>query len=1165
MSGNVYVPLHCHSDFSTLDGLQSVGEYLEHCEECGFKAAALTDHGTCQGLEQFEWYAISHKLHVKPIFGIETYLTDDVNNIMTDRIARTKSGNVKYDKNGEPLREKQRPSDFNHGCLWAQNQTGLENLFKLSTLAYKDGFYYKPRIDLKMLSQYHDGLFVSDGCMLSQVSRAIVADKPEKAYEWYGKLIDIFGKENVLVELHTWQFCKPRDDNQRTLNANMRKTNLGKIAIARDLGLRMIAVNDAHYAKQSDWKMHDLAWATTTGKGKDFNSDKFEGRGATADWVMTDDEVRYWLGKHDVPDDVIEEAIQNTSWVADRCNAKLDRNMKPPRFMATREEDEELFDKTVMDGFAELVPKKEYKKYLERLNSEVELIHKMDLTGYFNIVSDYANFVRAEDPDGEKYGVVGKHASLLGPGRGSSSGSIICYLMHITNVDPIVFDLFFERFLTAGRVASAIHIKFNGKWKDFKTDDIIKTEYGDKDAWQCVDEHWETEFGKIEDSSFDFADCPDIDLDFEAAVIPQLNEYLGKKYGYYGFAQIGTQLQSKLTLAFKDIAKVKGISDDDIKAILARMREIGIDLDTQRQQLDYEEDFKSKIDADPELKELNDEIGVLDDAWNWAGHYRAVGIHASGYVISRESMFGKMPLRLKDGKLVTEFEHDGVARLGFIKFDVLKLSALGTIRLCYEQVNGTLDVQDIYRMMRDEKLLSNKDMWKQTWNGDTLGIFQMDSALGNKTAMNARITSLRDAAMISAADRPGLVRSGLINDFYKVRLGLEPTKHYHPMLDDILDETNGFLLYQEQIMKIYQKICHMSLGETDYVRKVFTKKKVKEVEKMKVRLHDACMSSDDFLKGIPSDYDSPEDCFNDLWRALSRTAEYCFNKGHATSYGMVTCIEEYFKYNYPAEFICAYMNVDQDVAGLTYAKVHGINVSTPNVNKSKSQYVYDKDSNTLFMPLWAIKGVGGAAVKEIIDNQPYESFDDYLEKTSGRGGKKKDVLTSLISLGAFDGVDERDRFQIMVDWKKSRGEEPPKRNTWKNPRIRGKIEETLLGVSLSYDPVFDNREWLESQGPQDLANLNETPVGDWIVVAGQITQIRRHQQRNGKTMAWLTIRLVSHEEVQVTMFGNQYERFKDLISTNDVVAVGCKRTDDWNGKISLVGMSIINHSLEQSE
>ena len=1148
-----------------LDGLQSVGDYLDHCEECGFKAAALTDHGTCQGLEQFEWYAIKNKLHVKPIFGIETYFTEDVNDIMTDRIAKTKAGKIKYDKNGEPLREKQKPSDFNHGCLWAQNQVGLENLFKLSTLAYKDGFYYKPRIDLKMLAEHHEGLFISDGCMLSQVSRAIVADKPERAYEWYGKLIDIFGKENVLVELHTWQFCEPRDENQRTLNANMRKTNLGKIIIARDLGLRMIAVNDAHYAKQSDWKMHDLAWATTTGKGADFNSDKFEGRGATADWVMTDDEVRYWLGKHDVPADVIEEAIQNTSWVADRCNAKLDRKMKPPRFMATREEDEELFDKTVMDGFKELVPKKKYEEYLDRLNSEVELIHKMDLTGYFNIVSDYANFVRAEDPDGEKYGVVGKHASLLGPGRGSCGGSLICYLMHITNLDPINFDLYFERFLTAGRVASAIHLKFGEEWKTFKVDNFIKTEHGTKEAWQCIDEHWETEFGKVEDSNFDFADCPDIDLDFEAAVIPQLNEYLGKKYGYYGFAQIGTQLQSKLTLAFKDIAKVNGMDDDDVKAILVKMREIGIEMDTQRQQLNYEDDFKSKIDSDPELKAFNDETGMLDDAWNWAGHYRAVGIHASGYVISRESMFGKMPLRIKDGKLITEFEHDGVARLGFIKFDVLKLSALGTIRLCYEQVNGSIDVQDIYRIMRDEKLLANQDMWKQTWNGDTLGIFQMDSSLGNRTAMNARISSLRDAAMISAADRPGLVRSGLINDFYKVRLGLEPVKHYHPMLDDILDETSGFLLYQEQIMKIYQKICHMSLGETDQVRKIFTKKKVDQVAAMKKRLYDSCMSSEEFMDGIPSRYETPDDCFNDLWRALSRTAEYCFNSSHATSYGMITSIEEYFKYNWPAEFICAYMNIDQDPAGLTYAKVHGINVSPPNVNKSKMDYAYDKETNTLFMPLWAIKGVGGAAVNEIVDKQPYASFDDYLDRTSSRGGKKKDVLTSLISLGAFDGVDPRDRFDLMVEWRTMKKEEPPKRNTWKNPRIRGKIEESLLGISLSYDPVFDEREWLESNGPQDIAHINEVNVGDWVDVAGQIVQIRKHQQKNGKTMAWISVRLVSHEEVQVTMFGNQFEKYRDMLSTNDIVKIGCKRTDDFNGKLSLVAINAINHSLETAD
>lgn len=1161
----VYVPLHCHSDFSVLDGLQSVGDYLEHCEKNGFKAAALTDHGTCQGLEQFEWYAISHKLHVKPIFGIETYLTDDVNNIMTDRIAKTKSGNIKYDKNGEPLREKQKPRDFNHACLWVQNDKGLENLFKLSTLAQIDGMYYKPRMDLKMLAKHHEGLFVSDGCMLSQVSRAIVADKIDEAYEWEQKLIDIFGKENVLVEIHTWQFCDPKDDNQKQLNANMKKTNLNKIKIARKLGLRMIAVNDAHYAKQSDWKMHDLAWATTTGKGIDFNSDKFEGRGATADWVMTDDEVRYWLGKHEVPADVIEECIQNTSWVADHCNAKLDRRMKPPRFMETREKDEELFDKTVMDGFKELVPKGKCKEYLDRLNTEVELIHKTDLTGYFNIVSDYANFVRADDPDGSRYGIEGKKASILGCGRGSAGGSLVCYLMHITNLDPLRFDLFFERFLTAGRVTSGIHLKFDDGWKDFKPDDYIKTEKGKKKAWQCLDETWMTEYGVIRDTSFDFLDCPDIDQDFEASVIPYLNAYLRKRYGYYGFAQIGTQLQSKFTIALKDIGKVKGMSQDEIQVILSKMTEAGINIGEQRQYLKYKEDFKDKIDADQELKAFNDSTGILDDVWNWAGHYRSVGIHASGYVISRDSMYGKLPLRMKDGKLVTEFEHFGVARLGFIKFDILKLSALGTIRLCYEQIKGAVDVQDIYSIMRNEKLLANPDMWKQTWNGDTLGIFQMDTPLGNKTAMNARMMSLRDAAMLSAADRPGLVRSGLINDFYKVRLGQEQVKHYHPMLDSILDETDGFVLYQEQIMHIYQKMCGMSLEETDSVRKVFAKKRTDLVPQMKTKLYDACMHNKEFIENVPSNYDSPEDCFNDLWYGLSRTAEYCFNKAHAVAYGMVTSIEEYFKYTHPAEFICAYMNVDQDIAGLTYAKVHGIKIAPPNVNKSGDKYVYDKETDTLFMPLWTIDGVGGSAVEEIVRNQPYESFDDYLSKTSGRGGRKKNVLTSLISVGAFDGVDQRDRFQLMVDWKTSRGEEAPKRNTWKNLRIRGKIEEKLLGISLSYDPVFDNKDWLENQGPQSIAKVNETDIDSWVVIAGQVSGIRKHQQKNGKTMAWITVKLVSHEEVTVTMFGAQFEKYKDLFATGDIVALNCKRSSDWNGKLSFICMSMKNHSMEIAE
>lgn len=1214
-----YVPLHVHTDSSILDGYQKPYEYADLCEKLHVKAAAVADHGTCSGQEPFDRRIIEKGYHFKPIFGEEAYLVDDVDNVMSDRPARDRKGNIKINKEtGEPEMAKQRPSDFNHGCIWAKTNEGLANLWTLSTLSYTKGMYYKPRIDMKMLKQYGKGLFVSDGCMLSAVSRGIVADDFSKAEAWLNKLIEAVGKDNVLMELHTWQFTdekyskdwktfehdelkdlirrlracdivlKSMEDldnarkevasfgrsltdeqkkqkaafaqydaeiNNWNLNQNMYKTNKGKVEIARKLGLRLIAVNDAHYGPREDYIWHELEWATTTGKGAEYDDDKTGGRGETAAWVMNDEEVKYWLMKSGLSEEIADEAIDNTGWVADHCNAVMERGMHPPRFESTREKDEELFDKTVVEGIKELVPKDRntFKQYMDRVNLESELIKKCDLCGYFNTVADYANFVRAEDPDGEKYGIVGKHASLLGPGRGSAGSSIVCYLMHITNLDPIKFNLFFERFLTAGRVISKVHLTFDsGEEKTFEPSDVVKTEHGDKASWQCLTENWKTEFGKIVSTRFDFKDCPDIDLDFEARVIPQLNAYLKKRYGEYNFCQIGTFQTLKMPMAVKDLGKVKGMTPQETQDIVNRMENAGWPKGAYMRDYTFE-DMMNCVNKDEELKKIQEETGLFDEVWHWGERYRGEGIHASGYVISKESMLGKLPLRMKDGKLITQFEHDGIASLGFIKYDILKLAGLGTIREVYERVNHKMDVKDIYRIMRDEKLLAKADMWKSTWAGDTLGIFQMDTPLGMKTAINSKMASLRDAGMLSAVDRPGMVRSGLINEFYKVRQGIDPVNHYHPLIDSILDETSGFCVYQEQIMKIYATLCDMKIEETDNVRKVFTKKQTWNVEKMKTLLHDCCMSRKDFIDNVPSKYDSPEACFDDIWVGLSRTAEYCFNASHANAYGMITSIEQYFKWKYPSEFITASLNTDPGaVEFLTYAKVHGLKIAPPNVNKSKQNY--ELQDGVIYMPLSTVKGVGPAAVDEIIANGPYDSFDDYVQKTSGRGGRKKNVMESLISVGAFDGVDERDRFQLMVDWKKSRNEDYPTRNTWKSPRIRGKIEQNLLGISLSYDPLFDNKEWIEKQGVASLGELQKADVGDFVCIPGQVTSIRKHQAKNGE-MAWLTVKLLSHDEVTLTMFATAWSKYKDLISTNVIAAFNCKRTDDWNGKQSYVAFS----------
>lgn len=1150
-------------------------EYARYLTENGYRAGGLTDHGVVSGIETFD-YELRRLGDVKPILGIEAYLTDDVDNIMTNRPILDSAGRPKTDKKtGEPMFEKQRPRDFNHGCMWAEDDKGLENLLTLSTLSYERGFYRKPRIDLAMMREHSHGLFVSDGCLLSQVARAAVAAMEAKddrerqraidgAYDWIQSLVDIFGKDHVLIELHTWQFTDPKDDEHSLeLNRQMRAANRLKLQLANDLGLMTIAVNDAHYGPREDYMWHELEWSTTTKKGEDYNDDKTDGRGETAAWVMNDDEVRYWLGRHGLPSDAIEESIENTSRIADACHATINRRLNPPRFLDTREEDEELFDSTIMEGFKELVPRKRAKAYMDRLNREVELIRKCDLTGYFNTVADYANFVRAEDPDGETYGIEGKHASLVGPGRGSAGGSLVCYLMHITNLDPMKFDLIFERFLTAGRVISTVHVAYeDGTEKAYDPSDMVTLADGtSEESWHLIDEKGlETEDGVVERTWFDFHDCPDIDLDFTAEVIPYLNAYLRRRYGEYNFCHIGTFQELKLASAIKDIARVDGITPQEAMRYVRELEAAGWPMNDSTLSHTFDELWQC-IALSADLMDLG--RGFWERVWQWCGRFRSEGIHASGYIISKPSLMGRVPLRRKTGEdmFTTQWDYDSIVRCGFIKFDILKLASLDTITDVYRLTHdGEMDVREVYREMRDERLLEGEALWRPTWDGDTLGIFQMDTKLGTTTAMNARINSLRDAGMLSAADRPGLVRSGLIDEFYKVRLGQDEPNRYHPMIDDILEETDGFILYQEQIMSIYQRMCGMTMGEADNVRKIFSKKKLDKVEEMRGVLHDSCLSNAEFVRLTPKKYKNAEECFSDIWRGLSRTAEYSFNKSHATSYGQITAIEELYKVNFPAEFITASLNTDPaDVRFISYARAHGIRISPPNVNASGSRY--ELRDGVIYMPLHAIKGIGAAAMKEIRDGAPYSSFEDYLERTSGRGGRKKDTMTSLISIGAFDGVDPRDRFDLMVLWKTMRKEEPPKRNTWKSARVRGRIEEHLIGVSLSYDPVFDNRELLGSLGPQAMGDVMAVKVGQTVEIAGEVLEIRRHQAKSGE-MAWIKVRLVSHEEVEVTSFPRTWAGQKDLFQTHDLVSFRCKRDDDYNGRLSLIANRCRNISIE---
>lgn len=560
-SNSLYTGLHIHSqEGSFLDGYATVEQIAKRAKDLNQKAVALTDHGECAG--HFHFQKACQKHEVKPIFGMEGYLVDSVTRVRE---------------------EKDRLNS--HITLLAKDQEGLSNLWAWSSLAYEgDNFYYRPLADWEIAKKYSGGLYASDGCLLAFMARAIIDDDSDRARQLIGQYLDVFG-DNFYMELHTFQFLDPQTDEQRDLNAQMTKVNQGKVELAHEYGIPLVVVNDAHYSEPDHWENHALVWEMNT-----TSNDDQTGRGQTAGWMMDEDELVYWMGKHGISRQVTEEAIRNTNEIAENCNAEIQNRPRMPRITRSEEDDLKLFLRHVEDGFKRKVEQQglDTNRYWERVEEEVRLITEKGFYGYFNVVADYTKYAKEEAK------------MLVGPSRGSAGGSLTAYLMDITEIDPLKYDLLFGRFIAPSRKG-----------------------------------------------------YPDVDLDFPQSKRPEMKEYLSNKYGHDHVCGIGTfsKLQPKGVIA--DLSRAMGIPFED-KQKISKIIEKTKDLEVANVEVSWTEVIETQGgELLPWLKQYPQ---LFDKAGEMAGMIRQPSTHAAGLLVSNEPLYGSLPTRVKNKTVTSQFE-----------------------------------------------------------------------------------------------------------------------------------------------------------------------------------------------------------------------------------------------------------------------------------------------------------------------------------------------------------------------------------------------------------------------------------------------------------------------------------------------------------------------------
>jgi DNA polymerase-3 subunit alpha len=1039
-----FVHLHVHSEYSLLDGACRIPELAARAAELKMPALALSDHGNLFGA--IEFYKECRKVNVKPIVGCEVYLAPG----------------SRFDRKANSAKEAS-----THFLLLAKDEEGYRNLVKLVSSAHIEGMYYKPRIDKDILRQHSRGLVGTSACLAGEVARYIMAGRTKEAEKSIDEFKSIFEPGDFYLEIADHGI------------AQQKQVAIELLKYGKQFGLKIVATNDVHYVRKEHAAAHDVLLCIQTGaKINDENRMRYHG----PEFYLKTPEEMAALFKE------VPESLATTLEIADKCNLKivLGENKFPAYAVPEGETREGYLRRLCYEGLEKRFGERAKEPALrERLDFELDVLNKTGFTSYFLIVWDFIHYAKTHDIP-------------VGPGRGSAAGSLISYVLEITDLDPLKYGLFFERFLNPERISP-----------------------------------------------------PDIDVDFCYNRRPEVIDYVRQKYGEKSVAQIITFGTLGAKMAIRDVGRVMGLSYGEADRL------------TKMIPFDPKMTLEKALKESPDFKRAYDEEevarSVIDSAMTLEGVSRQAGVHAAGVVISDRDLTDYVPLTTDDHEaIVTQYSMDPLGELGLLKMDFLGLKTLTVIEDALKLIAQTTG----RRMTPAEIPLDDPKAFELLSRAQNIGVFQVESPGMCKACSQIQPRVVEDIIALVALYRPGPME--FIPLYADRKAGKVPVDYDHPLLEPILKETYGIMVYQEQVMQAAQILAGFTLGAADVLRRAMGKKKPEEMAKQRAI----------FVEGCAKKNKIGEAKANQLFDVLDKFAGYGFNKAHAACYGVITCQTAWLKARHPVEFMAALLsneldNTDKIALFVAEAKAMGIEVLGPNVNQSGS--VFTVSANTIRFGLSAIKNVGQAAVQEIIvardQDGPFRHLYNLCKRTKARLNKK--MLESLVKSGACDDfVPNRAELLAQVDGAIARAQEeersaaggqinmfgamdddgPPKLLGLPDFPLRERLayEKELLGFYLSGHPLDDYAADVAAFHVHTVAQLREMAEEIDTRLCGLITKVDVRTTKETKK-PWA--RVVFEDltgSIEVMVFPDTYAALPRALNVNDVVVISgsLDRRDD---------------------
>jgi DNA polymerase-3 subunit alpha len=947
-----FVHLHVHSQYSILDGANKTAAIAAKAKEDGQPAVALTDHGGMFGIKEF--HVACKKNGIKPILGVEAYVA----------------------QRGHLRKDDKTDSSGHHIILLAKNYKGYQNLLKLVSIAHTDGFYYKPRIDKELLEKYSEGVIVTSACLGGEVAQHIMQGNLSKAKEtvlWYK---DVFGEDYYLEMMRhinndpilrrdTWQ--------------NQAKVNRVLMKLSRELGVKIVASNDSHFTNEDDAEAHDMLVCLST--GRDY-TDPTRMRYSKQEWFKTCEEMSKLFA--DIP-----EAIENTIEIANKVEFfELDSAPIMPPFSIPEDfgtfnsykekfNEEDLIKEfgedryTRLGGYDKVLQIKLEADYLEhltyegvkfrypdnftddkkeRIEFELDTIKTMGFPGYFLIVQDFINWAK-------------DNGVLVGPGRGSAAGAAVAYCIKITDVDPIKYDLLFERFLNPDRIS-----------------------------------------------------MPDVDIDFDDDGRQRVLDYVTDKYGHEKVAHICTFGTMATKSSIKDVARALNLELAEANRLAKMVPEAP--------KMSFKKAFKENPELELEKSSSNRLIAqTMSFAEKLEGAVRQTGVHACGVLIGKNPLDEHLPVMPTKGEELLTTQYDGrfVEDIGLLKMDFLGLKTLSIFKEVLDNVKLSkgIDIDLAKIPLEDEKT------FELFGKGETTAVFQFESPGMKKHLKGLQPNRFEDLVAMNALYRPGPME--YIPSFIERKHGREKIIYDHPLMEPFLKDTYGITVYQEQVMLQSRALGGFTRGDSDSLRKAMGKKIIAMMDKLKLKFIDGCLASEEFVnacKNGETTITKPEDLIEKIWKDWEAFASYAFNKSHSVCYAYVAYQSGYLKAHYPAEFMAGVLSRNlSDITKITTfmeeCKRMGMGVLGPDVNESYRKFTVNK-SGAIRFGMAGVKGVGAGAVEDIIKerekNGPYKSIYDFVERVNLQSVNKKN-LEALAAAGGFDGFPEFHRAQYFASLK----------------------------------------------------------------------------------------------------------------------------------------------------